>query len=497
MTDPYREMRIEKMRAMAALGFPAYPNDIRPGTSIHALTSAYGEKPLAELEALSQNFSVAGRAMAIRIFGKAGFVDLMDATGRLQVFVQKQGLSDAEFELFKKLDIGDWLYAEGPLFRTKTDEFSLRAAKISLVSKSLQTLPEKWHGLSDIEIRYRQRYVDLIVNRDVKETFVKRSAIISWLRRYLSERNFLEVETPMMQSIPGGAKAKPFVTHHHALDRDLYLRIAPELYLKRLLVGGFERVFELNRNFRNEGMSTQHNPEFTMLEFYQTYATYEDLIAMTEDMLSTLACEAMGSFELPYGEHRLSWKPPFSRYTLVEALQKVAGLTESESGDLAYLKGRLARIGIAPVLKDLDEADAIGTCQALLFEEEVEKKLIQPTFITHFPIAVSPLSRRNAQNPRYADRFELFIAGREIANAFSELNDPLDQAERFASQLKAREGGDDEAMAYDADFIRALEFGMPPAAGEGIGIDRLVMLLTNSPSIRDVILFPQLREASE
>lgn len=494
MTDSYRTQKIEKMEELRALGFPPYPNGFRPSHANFDLKESHGEKSSEELALLPTNFTIAGRVMAIRSFGKAGFIQVEDASGRLQVFIQKDGLNEAEFTLFKKLDLGDFVSVEGGLFRTKTDEFSMRAHKLSLAAKCLQTLPEKFHGLTDIEIRYRQRYLDLVVNPEVREVFRKRSEIVYFLRNFLVERKFLEVETPIMHPICGGAKAKPFETHHNALDQNLFLRIAPELYLKRLVVGGFDRVFELGRNFRNEGISTQHNPEFTMLEFYQAYATYEDLMTLTEEMLSSLAEKILGTTDVPCGEHTLSFKAPFARYTLAEAISRFCHYSLEQCEDAAFLKSECAKHRIAI---EGEKNPSLGLLQARLFEELVEKELIQPTFITQFPIEVSPLSRRNDLNPTHADRFELYMAGREIANAFSELNDPIDQAERFRAQVKAKELGDEEAMAYDADYICALEYGMPPTAGEGIGIDRLVMILTNSPSIRDVILFPHLKRLEE
>jgi lysyl-tRNA synthetase class 2 len=491
MTDDniYRQGRLEKAQGLRAAGINPYANGIKPTALASELKSRYDAMSPEDVEKIDREFVLSGRVVAIRSFGKAGFVQLRDRSGELQVFTQKGKMGEAGDVSLKNLDIGDFVCVRGPLFRTKTNELTIRAEEFRLVTKSLQTLPEKWHGLTDVEARYRRRYVDLIANPEVKDIFVKRSKIVSFIRNYFQEHDFLEVETPMMHPIPGGAKARPFVTHHNTLDRELYLRIAPELYLKRLVVGGMERVFELNRNFRNEGISTQHNPEFTMLEFYMSYATYEDLIALTEDLLNKLAANACGSERVTYQGKEISFAKPFARYTLAEALQKHLELDERTLSDRQGLleAAKRHRVEIRDVNADL------GVLQLVLFEECVEKKLISPTFITHFPISVSPLSRRSDAAPELADRFELFINGREIANAFSELNDPIDQRERFMCQVAEREAGDDEAMYCDEDFVLALEYGMPPTAGEGIGIDRLVMLLTDAASIRDVILFPILR----
>jgi len=442
---------------------------------------------------VNDKFSLAGRIMAIRAFGKAAFLKLRDRTGDLQIFVQKQKVDEEIFKVYKMLDVGDFAYFSGTLFRTKTGELTLAAEDLKIVTKSVQPLPEKWHGLTDVEARYRQRYVDLIVNQDVRKAFVVRSQVVQAIREFLVGRGFLEVETPMMHPIPGGAAAKPFVTHHNALDQELYLRIAPELYLKRLVVGGMERVFEINRNFRNEGISIQHNPEFTMLEFYQSFATYEDLMKLTEEMLSGICRKVLGKTELAYQGETISFEAPFARYTLKESLVEVGGVDpevlESRETALKYA------LSLGDELKSKDEG--LGAILTEIFELVVEKKLIQPTFITQYPTEVSPLSRKNDEDPSVVDRFELFIYGREIANAFSELNDPEDQASRFKAQVEALGRGDEEAMHFDDDYIRALEYGMPPTAGEGIGIDRLVMLLTDSPSIRDVILFPLLKRKRE
>jgi lysyl-tRNA synthetase class 2 len=434
---------------------------------------------------------VAGRIMSMRKFGKAAFFHVQDESGRIQIYAKRDLLGDEPFKQFKKWDVGDIVGIEGKLFKTKTGELSIEAATLQLITKSLRPLPEKFHGLTDVETRYRRRYVDLIVNPEVRDTFRKRVEIIRLIREFFSNRSFLEVETPMMQPVPGGATAKPFKTHHNALGMDLFLRIAPELYLKRLLVGGFERVFEINRNFRNEGLSTRHNPEFTMLEFYQAYATYHDLIDLTEEMISWIASEITGSMEISYQGSKVDLSPPWQRYTMDEALVEVAGIDPAILDDNVKVMELAKEKGI-----ELQPEAGPGKAKTELFELLVEEKLINPTFITSYPTEVSPLARRNEENPNVTDRFELFITGREIANAFSELNDPEDQYKRFLSQIETR--GDDEEIhpELDYDYIRALEYGMPAAAGEGIGIDRLVMLLTDSPSIRDVILFPHLKPES-
>jgi lysyl-tRNA synthetase class 2 len=399
-------------------------------------------------------------------------------------------VGEAAYDLFlSTVDAGDILWVEGTLFVTRTGELTVDAARYRMLAKGIRPLPEKWHGLSDVETRYRQRYVDLIVNEEVREIFRRRARIVSFLRDYLVRRDFLEVETPMMQPVAGGATARPFVTHHNALDMDLYLRIAPELYLKRLLVGGFERVFEINRNFRNEGISTQHNPEFTMLEFYQAYATFEDLMALTEDMLSSLAVAVFGEAKLPYQGDTVDFTPPWERLTVAGAVARYGGVPQERLAEEGFLREMAGRLGIPNAA-----TSPPGNLLTAVFEEVAERKIHGPTFVTEYPIEVSPLSRRNDGRPHLVDRFELIVRGREIANAFSELNDPVDQRGRFEEQLLRRERGDEEAHFMDEDFLRALEYGMPPAAGEGIGIDRLVMLFTDSPSIREVILFPQLRK---
>jgi len=479
--------RRRKLDAMWEAGINPFPNDFKPSHTSRDLADAYGH--VADIEDNPATFMVAGRIIARRSFGKAAFVQLQDRKGRMQLYVKKDSVGDETFERFETFDIGDIVGAVGKPFRTKTGELSLHASEIRLLTKSLLPLPEKFHGLTDVETRYRQRYVDLIVNPEVREVFIKRSRVINLIREFMTGRDFLEVETPMMQQIPGGATARPFVTHHNALDMELFLRIAPELYLKRLVVGGFERVFEINRNFRNEGISVRHNPEFTMMEFYQAYATFEDLMDLTEELLCHVAQELLGTLDFTYQGHDISFNRPWKRLTVKEAILEYGDIDAKslEDRDLAYAYAR--QIGL-----DLPQDIGYGKLITEIFEEVAETKLIQPTFITAYPTEVSPLSRKSDQDPEIVDRFEFFCAGREMANAFSELNDPIDQKERFLAQVVAKDKGDEEAHYMDEDYIRALEYGLPPTAGEGIGIDRLVMLLTDSPSIRDVILFPQLKK---
>ncbi|MBA3013644.1 MAG: lysine--tRNA ligase [Proteobacteria bacterium] len=481
------QQRRQKAQELADLGASLYANDFKPSHTIREVL-AKTEENGGVFHGDGPQYAIAGRIMSIRKFGKAAFLHLQDASGRMQVYVKKDDVGDEGFAFFKKFDIGDIAGFNGPLFTTKTGEASIAATSLKPITKSLRPLPEKFHGLTDVETRYRQRYVDLIVNPEVKNTFKKRIEIIRLVRDFLNNRGFMEVETPMMHPIAGGATARPFKTHHNALDMTLYLRIAPELYLKRLLVGGFDRVFEINRNFRNEGLSTRHNPEFTMLEFYQAYATYHDLMDLTEEMVSWIAAEVVGTTLITYQGQEVDLTPPWRRYTMDEALIEVGGISAEILADPAKLFQAVKEHGIA-----LDASAGPGKAKTELFEKLVEEKLIDPTFITAYPTEVSPLARRNAEDPSVTDRFELFITGREIANAFSELNDPIDQRQRMELQIANR--GDDEEISseLDADFLRALEYGMPPAAGQGIGIDRLVMLLTDSPSIRDVILFPHLR----
>ena len=435
---------------------------------------------------------IAGRIMSKRRHGKAGFADITDISGSIQLYFRKEDVGEENYELFKKLDIGDILGVEGEVFRTQKGEISIHVRDFTYLSKSLNPLPEKWHGLKDVELRYRQRYVDLIVNPEVKDVFMKRSRFIKEMRNYLDNRGFLEVETPMMQPIAGGATARPFITHHNALDIDLYLRIAPELYLKRLIVGGLEKVYEINRNFRNEGISTRHNPEFTMLEIYQAYGDYEVMMELTEDMIATVVEKVTGSMQVEFEGTIIDFKPPWKRVPMLEAIREHTGLDFT-----TILDDETARQAAQSVNLEVKEATPRGEIINEIFEAFVEEKLVQPTFIYGHPVEISPLAKRNAEHPEFTDRFEVFIMQREIANAFSELNDPIDQRERFVKQVQKRAGGDAEAHMMDEDYLNALEYGMPPAGGLGIGIDRLIMLVTNSSSIRDVILFPTLRPKTE
>ncbi|MBW9265686.1 MAG: lysine--tRNA ligase [Candidatus Thiodiazotropha sp. (ex. Lucinisca nassula)] len=481
--------RREKLQQMRDNG-NAFPNDFRRNSMAGELHAEYGEKSGEELESLGLRVRLAGRMMSRRVMGKASFAHLQDMSGRMQLFVQRDALDEGVYNTqFKKWDIGDIIGAEGVLFKTKTGELSVKVDSLRLLTKALRPLPEKFHGLSDQEIRYRQRYVDLIMNEASRNTFRLRTRIVQFIRNYLDQRGFLEVETPMMQVIPGGATARPFATRHNALDMDMFLRIAPELYLKRLVVGGFERVYEINRNFRNEGLSTRHNPEFTMLEFYEAYADYNDLMDLTEAMLRGLCQEVLGGTEVSYQGERYDFGSPFQRMTVKESICHFnPDITAEMLDDEAQARTIAERMEIP-----LKPSYGLGKIQIEIFEKSVEHRLMNPTFITAYPTEVSPLARRNDDDPFVTDRFEFFVGGREIANGFSELNDAEDQAERFRKQVQEKEAGDDEAMHYDADYVRALEHGMPPTAGEGIGIDRLVMLLTDSPSIRDVLLFPHMR----
>ena len=490
-------LRRAKLAARREAG-DAFPNDFRPTHRAAALHAEHGAKEREALSAEGVEVAVAGRLMTIRDMGKSAFATLRDGSGDIQLFAKLGGEIDggegAGFEAFTDADMGDVVGVRGTLFLTKTGELTVRVADFRPLVKSLQPLPEKYHGLTDTETRYRRRYVDLIVNEETRRTFRTRSAIVAYMREFFVARGFLEVETPMMHPVPGGAAAKPFATHHNALDMPLYLRIAPELYLKRLVVGGFERVFEINRNFRNEGLSTRHNPEFTMLEFYQAYATYEDLMDLTEELLRGIAADVVGTTDIPSedGARTFDFGAPFARTTMFDAiLAHNEGLTADELGGLDGARAAAAARGI-----EVDDAWGLGKLQTELFEATVEERLTDPTFVTRYPTEVSPLSRRSDDDPSVTDRFELFVGGREIANAFSELNDAEDQAARFAEQAAGKDAGDEEAMHYDADYVRALEYGMPPTAGEGIGIDRLVMLMTGSPSIRDVVLFPHMRPES-
>ena len=482
------KVRLEKIAALKAAGVALYPNNVRPQNTTAEILTEFGNSQAEVLAELKQQFSIAGRLMAVRNFGKAAFVKIQDRKGQIQSYVAKNILSENAFFVFKKLDIGDIVYISGKLFRTRTNELTIEANDLRLLSKSIHPLPEKWHGLTDVETRYRQRHLDLISSPAVKEIFFRRSRIIQLIRQFMDKHDFLEVETPMMQPRAGGAVARPFKTHHNSLDMDLYLRIAPELYLKRLVTGGMERVYEINRNFRNEGISTFHNPEFTMIEFYMSYATYEDLMSYTEELFAFIASNILGSLKFTYQGIEIDLSPPWRRISVKDALLQMAGMDKTTLADQTQALTFARKVGC-----EVKDTDPLGKVLMAIFDEVVEKKLIQPTFITHYPVAVSPLSRRSNSDPDIVDRFELYIYGREIANAFSELNDPADQRERFLQQLKERETGDDEAHEMDEDYIRALEYGMPPTAGEGIGIDRMVMLFTDSVSIRDVILFPLLR----
>jgi lysyl-tRNA synthetase class 2 len=486
-----RQQRIKKLDVLRELGVTPYGTKFHVKDRAGDLVRGYGDKSKETLEQEKVACTLAGRIVGLRRFGKAGFAVLQDGADRIQVYLKKDIVGESGYQICETLDLGDWIGVTGHLFRTKTNELTVEVHHLTFLSKALRPLPEKWHGLTDVETRYRQRYVDLIANPQVHEIFAMRSRIIAGIRAFLIQRGFLEVETPMMHPIPGGATAKPFVTHHNALDTELYLRIAPELYLKRLIVGGFPRVFEINRNFRNEGISTIHNPEFTMLEFYVAYADYHDLIVLTEDLCAALAKDLLGTATIDYQGVEINLAPPWRRWSYHQAILEVNKL------DAAVLKDPVAAWKVATEL-GLDAGKTLAPLplhETLneIFEETVEPHLQQPTFITDYPIEISPLARRSDRDPSLTDRFELYIAGREIANAFSELNDPLDQRERFEAQAAQREAGDEEAHLVDEDFLRALEYGMPPTAGEGIGIDRLVMLFTNQASIRDVVLFPQLR----
>ncbi len=484
---------IRQRRAKAAeikqMGHALFPNTFRPRDLIKDIKAGYDRYDGDRLESMAANtFTIAGRIMALRSFGKAAFIKLRDRTGELQCHVQKNLVGEETYALFKKLEVGDILGVSGPLFRTRTQELTLRVQSLSLITKSYRPLPEKFHGLTDVEVRYRQRYLDLIMNNQVREIFQARAAIVSTLRRILGERDFLEVETPMMQLIPGGATARPFETHHNALGMKLYLRVAPELYLKRLVVGGLERVFELNRNFRNEGISIRHNPEFTMLEFYQAYATYEDLMSLTEEMFCECARAVRGALIFEYQGREVDLTPPWQNLDFRTSLLEIGGVPPEVLFDTEKALNLSRELG--GVHKN---GDGLGKALHKIFEVKVEPHLWRPTFITGYPREISPLSRTSDHDPDVVDRFEFFIAGREMGNGFSELNDPDDQLARFQDQVAQREAGDLEAQFMDADYVRALEFGMPPTAGEGVGIDRLVMLLTDQPSIREVILFPLLR----
>lgn len=487
-TNQIIEERRAKLKALREKGNP-YPNNFWRDGWAEDLTRKHEEKTKEQLEAEPINAVIAGRMMLKRVMGKASFATLQDGSGRIQIYVTKDGIGEETYEAFKHYDLGDILGVKGTLFKTKTEELSLRVTELRLLSKSLRPLPEKFHGLTDQEQKYRQRYVDLIMNEDSRTTFLVRSKIIQAIRAFFLERRYMEVETPMMHPIPGGASARPFVTHHNALDMQLYLRIAPELYLKRLIVGGFEKVFEINRNFRNEGISTRHNPEFTMLEFYIAYTDYMYLMDLTEVMFKQIANDVFGTHVISYQGKEIDFSKPYARLTMTGAIRTYhPEYTDEMLKDKEFVLKRLKELHVP-----CKTEEGLATLQLKLFDETTESLLFQPTFIVDYPAEVSPLARRSDVNPEITERFELFIAGREIANGFSELNDPEDQAARFAEQVKQKEAGDHEAMHYDADYIRALEYGMPPTAGEGIGIDRLVMLFTDSANIRDVILFPHMR----
>ncbi len=480
------EQRIKKLDELKALGVEPFGGSFDIKDYAEDLINKHSSKTKEELGASPVQCVIAGRIIMMRDFGKAAFAHVQDSTARIQVYFRKDILNE-KYSVVKKLDIGDIVGISGKLFRTKTNELTIEVDDFTFLTKSLRPLPEKWHGLKDIETRYRQRYVDLIVNPEVKETFKKRSSIIKAVRDFLETKGFIEIETPMMHQIPGGAVARPFKTHHNALDMELYLRIAPELYLKRLLVGGYEKVYELNKNFRNEGISTKHNPEFSMLEFYIAYKDYNYLMSLTEELISYVTEKTLGTLKVPFGDEEIDFTPPWPKIPFLDSLTQ-KGMTADILNDIdkaaAWAKANKIEI---------DKGASLGKVLDEIFKEKVEPYLIQPTFIIDYPVELSPLAKRKKDSPELVERFELFVAAREIANAFSELNDPIDQRERFQRQVEAKEKGDEETMWMDEDFIRALEHGMPPAAGEGIGIDRLVMLLTNSQSIRDVILFPQLK----
>jgi lysyl-tRNA synthetase class 2 len=492
-SDQLRQRRAN-FEELVRLGVPAYPHTFARTHTIAELVDAHGGRTHDELEAANARTATAGRILAIRSFGKANFLVISDGRAKIQVYIRKDALSERDFAAFKLLDFGDFVGVEGRLFRTKTNELTIWASRLDFLAKCFIPMPEKWHGLQDVEIRYRQRYLDLIVNPDSRRVFEVRSRVLASIRAFLNARGYLEVETPMMQPIAGGALARPFVTHHNALDMQLFLRIAPELYLKRLVVGGLERVYEINRNFRNEGISTQHNPEFTMLEFYQAYSEYRELMEMTEQMLAAVAREAVGTDRIQFGAHAISLAPPYRRVSLRDGARESAErrlgtpVADSDLRDRGSAAALARKLGL-----ELQPSWGAGKIATEIFERLNEDSLIQPTFVYDFPTEVSPLSKQRVDDPDTVERFELYIGGFEVANAFSELNDPAEQRRRFEAQLRDKAAGDLEAHAMDDDYIRALEYGLPPTAGEGVGIDRLVMLLTDSPSIRDVILFPLMR----
>jgi len=499
MTDETRDSDLQRQRRanfdeLVRLGIDPYPRKFDRTDTIADLVAAHGAKSKEDLEASAIRTRTAGRILAIRSFGKASFLVLSDGAARIQAYIRQDSLPEQDFAAFKLLDFGDYVGVEGKLFRTKTNELTIFASSLQFLAKCFEPLPEKWHGLSDVEIRYRQRYLDLIVNPDSRRVFQVRSQVLASIRGFLNARGYLEVETPMMQPIAGGALARPFVTHHNALDMRLFLRVAPELYLKRLVVGGLERVYEINRNFRNEGISTQHNPEFTMLEFYQAYSDYHELMLMTEEMLAACARDAIGTDQITFGGHQISLAPPYRRISLREGARTKASERLGREVSDADLRQRETVAALARALHlEVHPSWGPGKIATEIFERLNEHDLVQPTFVYDFPTEVSPLSKQKPDDLDTVERFELYIGGFEVANAFSELNDPAEQRRRFEAQLVDRAAGDAEAHAMDEDYIRALEYGLPPTAGEGVGIDRLVMLLTNSPSIRDVILFPLMR----
>jgi lysyl-tRNA synthetase, class II len=493
--DDQSQQRKDNLHALIELGVSPYPNRFERTEPIAALVDRHSAKSHDELEAERPEAKTSGRILSVRSFGKANFLVLSDGRSRLQVYIRQDSMPELDFRIFKLLDFGDWVGVEGRLFRTKTNELTIWASRLHFLAKCLLPLPEKWHGLTDVETRYRQRYLDLVVNPDSRRVFETRSRVVTAIRAFMISRNYLEVETPMMQPIAGGALARPFVTHHNALDMPLYLRIAPELYLKRLTVGGIERVFEINRNFRNEGISTQHNPEFTMMEFYQAYSDYQDLMVMTEEMISTVAQQTIGTDQITFAGQQISLAAPFRRLSLREGARAAASARLGRDVGPEELRSRESIAIIAQAVGlEVHPGSGAGKIATELFERLCEDQLVQPTFVYDFPTEVSPLSKQRPDDPDTVERFELYIGGFEVANAFSELNDPIEQRRRFEDQLKDRARGDLEAHAMDEDYIRALEYGLPPTAGEGVGIDRLVMLLTDSPSIRDVILFPLMRK---
>jgi lysyl-tRNA synthetase class 2 len=498
MTDDRESDLLRQRRAnfdeLLTLGVDPYPHRFERTHTIAQLVTAHGDRARAELEADRVETTTAGRVLAIRSFGKANFLVISDGRARIQIYIRQDSLPERDFRTFRLIDFGDFVGVEGHLFRTKTNELTIWARRLEFLVKCFIPLPEKWHGLSDIETRYRQRYLDLIVNPESRQVFEVRSRVLASIRGFLNGRGYLEVETPMMQPIAGGALARPFVTHHNALDMQLFMRVAPELYLKRLVVGGIERVYEINRNFRNEGISTQHNPEFTMLEFYQAYSDYQELMVMTEELISTVARESIGTEQIRFGEQAISLTPPYGRVSLREGAREAASerlgrpVVDDDLRDREKAAALAGQLGV-----EVDPSWGAGRIATDIFERLYEDRLIQPTFVYDFPTEVSPLSKQKPDDPDTVERFELYIGGFEVANAFSELNDPAEQRRRFEAQIKGREAGDLEAHAMDEDYLRALEYGLPPTGGEGVGIDRLVMLLTNSPSIRDVILFPLMR----